>query len=123
MATRLRTNATQDSDKFWLSSAPSRQGVHVETWMHDDRWLQIDVCDYDAPAELFPSRSRAGRGQVKYKRFDTAAEALRFALEVLPPSALLGAYLEVEEGRFGAEDIRSLYESAAYPLARAAARS
>ena len=51
MATRLRTNATRASDKFWLSSAPSRQGVHVETWMHDDRWLQIDVCDYDAPPE------------------------------------------------------------------------
>jgi hypothetical protein len=51
MATRLRTNAKQDSDKFWLSSAPSQQGVHVQTWMHDHRWLQIDVCDYEAPAE------------------------------------------------------------------------
>lgn len=34
MATRLRTNATQDRDKFWVSSAPSRQGVDVETWLH-----------------------------------------------------------------------------------------
>lgn len=74
--------------------------------------------NYNAPAELFPSRSKNGRGRVKYKRFDTAAEALRFAMEEMSQSTLLGAYLEVEEARFGVQEIRDLYESAAYPLTR-----
>jgi hypothetical protein len=74
--------------------------------------------DYNAPAELFPSRSKKSRGQITYKRFDTAAEALRFAVEEMPAPALLGAYLEVDEARFGLQEIRSLYESDAYPLTR-----
>jgi hypothetical protein len=74
--------------------------------------------DYNAPAELFPSRSRKGRS-ITYRRFDTAAEALRFSIEQVPESALLGAYLEVNEARFGLAEIRFLYESPAYPLARA----
>jgi hypothetical protein len=74
--------------------------------------------DYNAPAELFPSRAKRGRGRVTYRRFDTAAEALQFAIEEMPPPVLLGAYLEVEEQRFGAEEMRSLYSSTAYPLRR-----
>ena len=74
--------------------------------------------DFGAPAELFSSRGK-GRAQWRYKRFETAAEAVRFAVEEMTPPALLGAYLEVEEARFAAEDIRSLYASAAYPLKRA----
>jgi hypothetical protein len=74
--------------------------------------------DYGAPAELFPCRTKNGRGHTKYKRFDTAAEAVRFAIEDVPPPALLGAYLEVDEARFGHREIRYLYESAAYPLQR-----
>ena len=77
--------------------------------------------DYGAPAELYPSRIKKGRGRITYKRFDTAAEALRFAIETIPAAVLLGAYLEVEEARYGVQEIRSLYDSAAYPLKRAAA--
>ena len=79
---------------------------------------RFDGFDYNAPAELFPSRGKRGKNQVRYRRFDTAAAALRFAIEEMPPPVLLGAFLEVEEKRFGAEEMRFLYRSAAYPLRR-----
>jgi len=75
--------------------------------------------NYNAEAELFPPRRRSfSRGPVGYKRFKSAAEAIRFAMEELPPELLLGAYLEVEEDRFDGPAIRQLYESEAYPLQR-----
>jgi hypothetical protein len=75
--------------------------------------------DFKHPAELYPSRSRAqGRRPIKYRRFSTAAEALRFAVEELPPSLLLGAVLEVGEQRFDGNGIRALYDRPDYPLKR-----
>ncbi|MBM3529710.1 MAG: hypothetical protein FJX62_16610 [Alphaproteobacteria bacterium] len=77
--------------------------------------------DYGAPAELFPSRSRKGKSVAAYRRFETAAEALRFAFEDAPSAALVGAYLEVDEARFGMPEMRGLYDSSAYPLKRTTA--
>jgi hypothetical protein len=80
--------------------------------------------DYNAAAELFPTRRRLPRREpFKYKRFSQAAAAIRFAIEDLPPEYLVGAFLEVEEERYGSDDIRRLYESADYPLARRAVPS
>jgi hypothetical protein len=79
--------------------------------------------DYNAAAELFPTRRRVARREpFKYKRFAQAAAAIRFAIEELPPECLVGAFLEVDEERYGGDDIRRLYESGDYPLARRAAQ-
>ena len=75
--------------------------------------------DFDAPAELFPSRNRKVANKVKYRRFDNAADAIRFAVEELPEPQLLGAYIEIDEERIGHKDIRALYESGSFPLKRA----
>jgi hypothetical protein len=79
----------------------------------------MTVFDYTAEAELFPARNWRSKSRgVGYKRFTRAAEAIRFAIEELPPEFLLGAYLEVDEERFDGSAIRRLYESAEYPLRR-----
>ncbi|HZP75146.1 MAG TPA: hypothetical protein VFB45_03285 [Pseudolabrys sp.] len=76
--------------------------------------------NYNAPAELFQSPNRKIARPFRYKRFDSAADAIRFAVEELPAPALLGACIETEqdEERLGHKDIRELYDSADFPLKR-----
>jgi len=77
--------------------------------------------NYNSLAELYPARSWKGNaGRISYKRFEMAAEAVRFAIEELPSQALLGTYLEVDEERFDSRQIRRLYDSKDYPLKRSA---
>jgi hypothetical protein len=76
--------------------------------------------NFNAPAELFPSRNRKIVNKIKYRRFDRAADAIRFAVEELPEPLLLGAFIEINEERLGHKDIRALYESPEYPLTKRA---
>jgi hypothetical protein len=95
--------------KCWIFDAP-RAILALE------ELLIMSMINYRAPSELFPSRSRKSRRPI-------GAEAIRFAIEELPPELLLGAYLEVEEKRFDGNGIRALYDSADYPLPRKAAKT
>jgi hypothetical protein len=71
--------------------------------------------DYGIPAELFMGKRKGGPGQLRYRRFATAAEAIRFAVEELPA---VRALMQVGDQRFDGDDIQRLYESNDYPLQR-----
>ncbi len=60
--------------------------------------------DYNSPAELFLSKRRVRH--TEYRRFATAAEAIRYAVEDL----------RVGDERFSSSEIQRLYEADDYPL-------
>lgn len=73
--------------------------------------------DFSVEAELYPPRNRKTAGRrFRYQRFDSAAEAIRFAIEELPAEVFSGSIIEAAEERLSSKDIRALYESEAYPL-------
>ena len=71
--------------------------------------------DYSAPAELFLAKRTKGNRE-KYRRFGTAAEAIRYPVEELRTPKAFGAWLEVGDERFNSSEIQRLYEAADYPL-------
>lgn len=94
--------------------------------------------DFAEPAELFTRRNAtpklaAGRSQadadrarsratyrnaLAYRRFASAAEAIRFAIEELTSEALAATVLVVNGDRHEPAAIRAFYAHAAYPLSR-----
>ena len=70
--------------------------------------------DYNAPAELFLAKRTSSREN--YRRFATAAEAIRYAVEDLRTPRAFGAWLEVGDERFNSDDILRLYDAGDYPL-------
>ena len=72
--------------------------------------------DYSSPAELFLARRR-GR-HTDYRRFATAAEAIRYAVEELRTRRYLRAWMQVGDARFNKEEINQLYDNGGYPLRR-----
>jgi hypothetical protein len=75
--------------------------------------------DYGAPAELFMGKRKGSpRQRLSYRRFATAAEAIRFAVEDFPAIRTLSAWMQVGDGRFDSDEIYRLYESDDYPLPR-----
>ena len=71
--------------------------------------------DYNAPAELFLAK-RAKSSRENYRRFATAAEAIRYAVETLRTPKAFGASLEVGDERFNSSEIQRLYKADDYPL-------
>ena len=80
-----------------------------------------DNIDYGAPAELYPAPNHR-RGPLRYHRFDTLAEAVRFTQEELPAGERAGALIEADEIRYIGAEIAALYDAAGYPLPRTAAQ-
>ena len=61
--------------------------------------------DYETPAELFMAKRKGGSRQpLGYRRFGTAAEAIRFAVEELPAVRTLGAWLQVGDDRYDVDE-------------------
>jgi hypothetical protein len=77
----------------------------------------VDKFDFSAPAELFRRRT-PGKGAAFYRRFDTAAAAISYAVEGLRDLDAKMTVLQVEEERLDQQAIRELYDSRDYPLAR-----
>jgi hypothetical protein len=71
--------------------------------------------DCDAPAELFLAK-RTKSGRENYRRFATAAEAIRYAIEDLRTPKAFGVWLQVGDERFNSSEIQRLYEADDYPL-------
>lgn len=77
--------------------------------------------DFTHPVDVYLAKRRnQGRG-VAFRRFASGAEAVRYLIEDVGSDNLGGTVIECEAGRFSAPDIRKLYDSPAYPLAKAAA--
>jgi len=75
--------------------------------------------DYGLPAELIMAKRKGGaRSRLISRRFATAAEAIRFAVEDFPALRALGAWMQVRDKRFNGEDIHRLYQSQQFPLRR-----
>lgn len=74
--------------------------------------------DYQAPAELFHPLRLGRNAPLEFNRFDSSAEAIKYACERLTPVMLQGAVLEVGDERFEAVIISDLYRSASFPLQR-----
>jgi hypothetical protein len=85
----------------------------------DGRKGSIMTFDFGLPAELFMAKRKGGaRQRLGYRRFATAAEAIRFAIEDFPAVRSLDPWMRVGNERFSGEDIYRLYEREDYPLRR-----
>ena len=73
--------------------------------------------DYLAEAELFAVQRHGRKQALFYQRFDSTAEAMRFAMEDMPGDTS-NIVLETESLRLDARAITGAYEAETFPLAR-----
>ena len=75
----------------------------------------------EGPPETGAARTPR-RKAITYRRFASGAEAVRYAIEELPPAHLPASVLVLNGDRYEGVAIRALYDSADYPLPRGAPR-
>jgi hypothetical protein len=83
-----------------------------------DLQRQVEACLYSTTMHrlnCFLAKPTKG-SRTKYRRFATAAEAIRYAVEDLRTPRAFGAWLEVGDERFNSSEIQRLYEGDDYPL-------
>lgn len=78
--------------------------------------------DFAAPAELYIGRGTTRHHGLRFRQFETAAEALRFAIE-RPRLFDEVALMECDERRYTSLEMAELYNRADYPLERVQVRS
>ena len=79
----------------------------------------MEAKHYKMEASLYYAKHASScRKALVLRRFAKAAEAIRFAVEDLPPKLLGGCSLEVEESYYFGQEIRPLYDHQAFPLRR-----
>jgi hypothetical protein len=66
--------------------------------------------DYSAPAGVF-TRARGRGHKAKYRRFESAAAALRYIVEELPAPVWPGITMEVDNRTFDHREILGLHAS------------
>jgi hypothetical protein len=79
--------------------------------------MKIDYRD-SADVYLPKSRGYGARQQLSYRRFASAAEAIRFVIEDFPSAQTLAPWMRVGDASFDSDAIRQLYDSSDYPLRR-----
>src|SRR5690242_1174999 len=68
--------------------------------------------NYDAPAVLWPTQTAGSNNRRgNFRRFDTAADAIRHVVEEIPATMAGGTILETENLRLRSEEIRGLYDA------------
>jgi hypothetical protein len=78
---------------------------------------QLAPFNYDDPADLYFPVQLGRRGGLDYRRFPSAALALRYAMESLAGSKLGSATLEVDGERYDSVAMKRLYASPDFPQA------
>jgi len=72
-----------------------------------------------APAEMFSNVSKLGwsRTPMKYRRFDSLALAVKFAVEDAGSNPLR-IVIRTDDAEFSGAEIRKIYDDASFPLLR-----
>jgi hypothetical protein len=96
-------------------------GLQIETGLDTRHMDMMNDLLFSSFAEMFIAKGQNKRRfPMTYRRFDSAAEAVRFGIEELPPAFLAATILEVDGQRFGSRQIQLLYDRPDYPFARRA---